>query len=102
MLRCAGFGDGDDSLLAEDPGEHDLGGGGFVAFSDFDQLEVFQERSLLDGRVGHEGHVVFAGPVEQVELDAAVGQVVEDLIGGAVAGGGEGSGWVLLSWVRGG
>ena len=70
--------------MAEGPGEGDLGGGGVVSGGDGGEGGGVEEgAALADGGVGHEGEFVAGGEGEEVELDAAVLGVVEDLVGGA-------------------
>jgi hypothetical protein len=68
------------AVLPEDPRERHLRGRGVVTVGDPAQRGVPSESALLDRRVRHDRDPVGAAPGQQVELDPAPREVVEDLV----------------------
>src|SRR5205823_7046326 len=80
VLRRARLRDRDHSILPKRPGQGHLCRRRPMPNGDPLHSLVSQQSRLFDGRICHDGYIALATPWEQIELDAATAQVVQDLI----------------------
>src|SRR6516164_4978483 len=85
MCHGPGFGNCDDVTAADGPGQCNSGGGASVRCGNAAKNGVTQQAGAeaAKRRIGHYRYTVPFAPWQQIVLDAAVAQVVKDLIGRA-------------------
>src|SRR6266851_3505221 len=83
MLRRARFGNCDDITIADGPGQRDSGCRAIMCRTDTCERGIAQQASAraAERGIGHHRYAVPLAPWQQVMLDAAITEVVEDLIG---------------------
>src|SRR5207253_8568712 len=84
VIGNSGTRNGDGLVPPQHPGQSYLGRSGIVARSYFLQHWIAKHSALLNRRVRHNRYVAINTPGEQVILDTAAGEVVENLIRGYV------------------
>ena len=80
---------GNNAVLPEQPSERDLSGLCVVSSRYAFQRSMTKQPPLLDRRISHDRDASLAAPRQQIVLDAAPCQVVENLVGRNVRAAGE-------------
>ena len=88
VVGVGGLRDRDDAGLAQHPGKRDGRRIAAVLVGDLLQWRLAQQRALAQRRVGHDHDLGLLALGQELPLDAARAQVIEHLVGGAVAAAG--------------
>src|SRR6516164_1448139 len=85
MCHGAGFGNGNDVTAADSPGQRNRGCGASVCCGNTAKNGITQQAGAktAERRIGHHRHAVLLAPWQEVAFNAAVAEIVIDLIGRA-------------------